>query len=165
MLCECVFPYMLDSSILSDLQRHLCRWLIGNDCILLCLTCLGCVLSASCAIYQIHLFLCIWNIPNLPMNLLCSLYSYARTRLFIITALWCVCLATPAAFGGFWARGWIPAAAAAVWDPLTHCAMPGIEPVPPQQPELLQSDSHPTAPQQELPRVVFIHIFSRFIKI
>ena len=27
------------------------------------------------------------------------------------------------------------------WDPLTHCARPGIEPVPPQQPEPLESDS------------------------
>ena len=31
-----------------------------------------------------------------------------------------------------------PAAAAATPDPLTHCARPGPEPVPPQQPELLQ---------------------------
>ena len=31
--------------------------------------------------------------------------------------------------------------AVATWDPLTHSARPGIEPVPPQQPELLQSNS------------------------
>lgn len=33
---------------------------------------------------------------------------------------------------------------------LTHCVGPGIESVPRQQPEPLQSDPYPAAPQQEL---------------
>ena len=45
------------------------------------------------------------------------------------------------------ARDWIGAAAvtyttaAATLDPLTHCGGPGIEPMPPQQAKLLQSNS------------------------
>ena len=58
-------------------------------------------------------------------------------------------MAAPAAYGSSWAGDWIWAAAAATPDPLTHCARPRIEPVPLQQAELLQPDSHPTAPWQE----------------
>ena len=60
------------------------------------------------------------------------------------------------AYGSSQARNWIQAAAmtyatdAAMLDPLTHCARPGIEPRAPQQPEPLQSDSQPTEPQWEL---------------
>ena len=60
------------------------------------------------------------------------------------------------AYGGSQARDWIWATAVtytetvATLDPLTHWAGPGIEPIPPQQPKLLQSDSEPTVPQVEL---------------
>ena len=49
-------------------------------------------------------------------------------------------MATPAAFGTQ-ATAVIYDVAAAMTDPLIHCMGPGIEPVPPQQPELLQSGS------------------------
>ena len=56
-------------------------------------------------------------------------------------------MATPEAYGSSQARDGIQdtaatyATAAATLDPLTHCTGPWIEPVPPQQPEPLQSDS------------------------
>ena len=56
-------------------------------------------------------------------------------------------MATPTAYGSSWAKDQIWATAAtyatamATQDPLTHCARLGIEPVPPQWPEPLQSDS------------------------
>ena len=38
-------------------------------------------------------------------------------------------------------RDWIPAAAVTMPGPLTHCAELGMEPMPPQRPEPLQSDT------------------------
>ena len=49
-------------------------------------------------------------------------------------------MAPPAAFGSSLARDLIPATAAAMPDPLTHCAWLRIKPTPLQQPELLQLD-------------------------
>ena len=46
----------------------------------------------------------------------------------------------------FQGTDWIRAATP---DPLTYCARPGIKPTPPLQPKVWQSDSYPTAPQQE----------------
>ena len=65
-------------------------------------------------------------------------------------------MATSMAHGSFqardqtWAMAMTYAIAAAMPDPLTHCARPGIKPGALQQPKLLQSDSYPTAAQQEL---------------
>ena len=59
-------------------------------------------------------------------------------------------MATPAAYESSWARDWIWAAAS-MPDPLTHCTGPGREPMSPQPFGLLQSNSYPTVPQQELP--------------
>ena len=65
-------------------------------------------------------------------------------------------MATPTAYGSSQATYWVRAAAAAyaaaaaVPDPLPHCARLGNKPVPPQQPKPLQLDSSPTEPQWEL---------------
>ena len=44
----------------------------------------------------------------------------------------------PVTHGNAQARGSIQAAAASTPDPLTHCTGLGVEPVPPQGPELMQ---------------------------
>lgn len=54
-----------------------------------------------------------------------------------------------------WARAWLQATAtsyttaAAMPNPLTHCAGLRIEPMPPQPPALLQADSKPTVSWRE----------------
>ena len=54
-------------------------------------------------------------------------------------------MAAPMSYGSSQARDWIQAPAvihtAAKPDPLTHCTMVGIKPMPPQQPELPQLNS------------------------
>ena len=53
-------------------------------------------------------------------------------------------MATPVTYGSFQARdgkGGIQAAAFSNAGSLTHCVRPGIEPLPPQQPEPLQPGS------------------------
>ena len=51
-------------------------------------------------------------------------------------------MATPMACGSSQARDWIwPTAPAALPDPLTHCAGPGIESEPPVHPKMLPLDS------------------------
>ena len=65
-------------------------------------------------------------------------------------------MATPMAYGSSWTRDSIQVTAAtyttaaAMLDFLRQCAGLGIELMPLQWPELLQSDSEPTVPQQEL---------------
>lgn len=51
-------------------------------------------------------------------------------------------------------------AAAAMLDPVTHCATPGIKPMPLQRAEPLQPGSSPAAPQRELPMVSIFEIQS-----
>lgn len=65
-------------------------------------------------------------------------------------------MATTMAYGrsrardGIWAAAVFYAAAVAMPDPLTHCARPEIKSVPPQRPEQLHLESHPTVPWWEL---------------
>ena len=56
---------------------------------------------------------------------------------------------------GIESEPWLQPIPEATVDPLTHYNGQGIEPMPPQPPEPLQSDSQPTAQQQEL---LFIYI-------
>lgn len=63
-------------------------------------------------------------------------------------------MAVPSTYGSSRARDCIQATAAASPEPSTQCARLGTEPAPPQQSEPLQSDSQPSAPQQELPRTL-----------
>lgn len=45
------------------------------------------------------------------------------------------------AYGSSWAKDLITATATTMPDSLTHCPQLGIETMPPQQPEALQSES------------------------
>ena len=72
-------------------------------------------------------------------------------------------MATPMAYGGSWARDWIPAAAT-TWsfNPLHR---PGIKPTPPQWPELLQLYFEPTTPWWELQRTLFLALLGLTLEI
>ena len=59
-------------------------------------------------------------------------------------------MAAPAAYRGSQARDWIPGAAAATPDPLTHCARVRANPHFLSTPKPLRSDSEPAIPQWEL---------------
>ena len=51
-----------------------------------------------------------------------------------------VLMAAFVAYGNFWARDCVWGLAEAMLDHFTHCTRPGMEPTPPQWPELLQLD-------------------------
>ena len=58
-------------------------------------------------------------------------------------------MATSVAYGKSQVRDWIQATAATTLDALTHCAMIGIKPVPPERPQPWQSNSLPSASWQQ----------------
>ena len=83
----------------------------------------------------------------------CPSYCPELFLFYLFTYFYCcfclfVCfMAEPSAYGSSQARDWIQAAVVAMLDPVTHCARPGMEPVPLQWPKLWQLDSHPITPQ------------------
>ena len=86
----------------------------------------------------------IWRRLNKP-QILGDFYLFLFLKFFIFFCF--MALAMP--YGNSWARLWIRVIAAtwttvaATLDPLTHCAGPGIEPLPPQWPQPLQLSFNP----------------------
>jgi len=96
------------------------------------------VLSLSLFLFAVVVHLFCFLDSTCKWNHMVFVFQFMNIYIYV-----CI-LATSVTYWSFWARDWIWAtavtytAAVAMLDPLTHFARLGIEPVPQQQPQLLQ---------------------------